>query len=170
MGSLKTAEKVLDILGSPISFGIWSAGLITSLVLLMTNFLPEKYLDRLHLEKFLNDYNLYILIVFVVSLVLIVTYFVSNKAFYEYMKKKQDDLSQDEDALAILFELYKHHPRAVNLSIYNQKVLLLQKYQLIKRVTDEAVVQDMTASKFPYVLKPEAERRMKELVAKESST
>lgn len=177
MVSLKTAEKVLDILGKPINFDILLASLLTSLALLMTNFLSEKYLVRFHLEKFLNNYNSYILIVFFVSLFLIVIHFGSkkrkeknDKAFNKYMKEEQDDLFQDEDALAILFELYKCHPRAVNLPIYNQKVLLLQQYQLITKATSQAVVTDMTDPKFPYILQPEAERRIKELVAKGSST
>ena len=86
------------------------------------------------------------------------------------MKKEQDDLFQDQDALAILSELYKYHPRAVNLPMYNQKVLLLQQYQLITKATSQAIVFDATDPEFPYILQPEAERRIKELVAKESST
>ncbi|UUC16006.1 hypothetical protein [Limosilactobacillus fermentum] len=54
---MKTTEKILDILGKPINFDILLASLLTSLALLATNFLPEKYLVRFHLEKFLNDYN-----------------------------------------------------------------------------------------------------------------
>lgn len=177
MVSLKTAEKVLDIFGKPINFDILLASLLTSLALLMTNFLSKKYLIRFHLEKFLNNYNSYILIVFFVSLFLIVIHFGSkkrkeknDKAFNKYMKKEQDDLFQDEDALAILSELYNYHPRAVNLPMYNQKVLLLQQYQLITKATSQAIVFDMTDPEFPYILQPEAERRIKELVAKESST
>lgn len=175
--SLKTTEKVLDILGKPINFDILLASLLTSLALLMTNFLSKKYLIRFHLEKFLNNYNSYILIVFFVSLFLIVIHFGSkkrkeknDKAFNKYMKKEQDDLFQDKDALEILSELYKYHPRAVNLPMYNQKVLLLQQYQLITKATSQAIVFDATDPEFPYILQPEAERRIKELVAKESST
>ena len=174
--SLKTAEKVLDILGKPINFDILLASLLTSLALIMTNFLSEKYLVRFHLAKFLNNYNPYILLVFFVSLFLIVIHFGSkkrkeknDKAFSKYVKEQQDDLFQDEDALAVLFELYKYHPRAVNLPMYNQKVLLLQQYELITKATTQAVVFDMTNPEFPYILQPEAERRIKELVAKESS-
>lgn len=113
---------------------------------------------------------------FFVSLFLIVIHFGSkkrkeknDKAFNKYVKKQQDDLFQDEDALAILSKLYKYHPKAVNLPMYNQKVLLLQQYQLITKATSQAVVFDMTDQEFPYILQPEAERRIKELVAKESS-
>lgn len=53
--SLKTAGKVLDIFGKPINFNILLASLLTSLALLMTNFLSEKYLVRFHLKKFLNN-------------------------------------------------------------------------------------------------------------------
>lgn len=173
---LKTADKVLDVLGKPINFDVLLASLLTSLALLMTNFFSEKYLVRFHLERFLNNYNPYILMVFFVSLFLIVIHFGSkkrkekkDKAFSEYIKKQQDDLFQDKDALVILDELYKYHPRAVNLPMRNQKVLLLQQYQLITRATNQAVVSDMTDPEFPYILQPEAERRIKELVAKESS-
>lgn len=77
--SLKTAGKVLNIFGKPINFDILLASLLTSLALLMTNFLSEKYLVRFHLKKFLNNYNSYILIVFFVSLFLIVIHFGSKK-------------------------------------------------------------------------------------------
>ena len=173
---MKTAEKVLDILGKPINFDVLLASLLTSFVLLMTNFLSGKYLVKFHLEKFLNNYNPYILLVFFVSLFLIVIHFGSkkskeknDKAFSKYMKKQQDDLFQDEDALAILLTLYKYHPRAVNLHMYNQKVQLLKQYQLITTATNQAAVFDVTDPEFPYILQPEAERRIKELVAKESS-
>ena len=76
---MKTTEKILDILGKPINFDILLASLLTSLALLATNFLPEKYLVRFHLEKFLNDYNPYILMVFFVSLFLIIIHFGSKK-------------------------------------------------------------------------------------------
>ncbi|WP_236701096.1 superinfection exclusion B family protein, partial [Lactobacillus delbrueckii] len=58
---------------------IYSCNWRTSLALLATNFLPEKYLVRFHLEKFLNDYNPYILIVFFGSLFLIIIHFGSKK-------------------------------------------------------------------------------------------
>ena len=61
---MKTAEKVLDILGKPINFDVLLASLLTSFVLLMTNFLSGKYLVKFHLEKFLNNYNPYILLLF----------------------------------------------------------------------------------------------------------
>lgn len=173
--SLKTTEKVLDILGKPINFDILLASLLTSLVLLMTNFLSEKYLVKFHLEKFLNNYNPYILLVFFVSLFLIVIHFGSKKrkekndrAFDDFLKKQQDELFEDEDALNILAQLYRYHPRAVKLPMYNQKVLLLEQYQLITKAISQAVV-NMSDPEFPYILQPEAERRIKkELIAEES--
>ncbi|WP_437123917.1 hypothetical protein, partial [Lactobacillus helveticus] len=61
---MKTLDKVIDVLGKPINFNIMLASLLTSLFLLATNFLPIKYLKRLHLEKFLDNYNYIVLIVF----------------------------------------------------------------------------------------------------------
>lgn len=61
---MKTVDKVIDILGKPINFKIMLALFLTSFFLLATNFLPIKYLKRLHLEKFLDNYNYIVLIVF----------------------------------------------------------------------------------------------------------
>ena len=54
---MKTLDKVIDVLGKPINFNIMLASLLTSFFLLSTNFLTIKYLERLHLEKFLDNYN-----------------------------------------------------------------------------------------------------------------
>lgn len=171
---MKTAEKILDILGKPINFDILLASLLTSLALLATNFLPEKYLVRFHLEKFLNNYNPYILIVFFGSLFLIIIHFGSkkrkekkDKAFNKYLIEQQDKLFEDEDAREILAQLYRYHPRALRLPMQNQKVLLLEQYQLITKATSQAMVDDMTDPKFPYVLQPEAEQRIKKELAAE---
>ena len=158
---MKTTEKILDILGKPINFDILLASLLTSLALLATNFLPEKYLVRFHLEKFLNDYNPYILMVFFVSLFLIIIHFGSKKR-----KEKKDKAFNDEDAREILAQLYRCHPRASKLPMQNQKVLLLEQYQLITKAASQAVV-DMTDPKFSYVLQPEAEQRIKKELAAE---
>lgn len=83
------------------------------------------------------------------------------------MIEQQDKLFEDEDAREILAQLYRYHPRALRLPIQNQKVLLLEQYQLITKATSQAMVDDMTDPKFPYVLQPEAEQRIKKELAAE---
>ena len=135
---MKTLDKVIDVWGKPINFNIVLASLLTSFFLLATNFLPIKYLKRLYLEKFLDNYNYIILIVFFVSFFLVVIHIsaqISKRkkdiAFNKFYYKQQDSLFQDEEALKILEKLYAIHPKAGWLHIYNQKVQLLEQYGLI---------------------------------------
>jgi len=164
---MKTLDKVIDVLGKPINFNIMLASLLTSLFLLATNFLPIKYLKRLHLEKFLDNYNYIVLIVFFVSFFLLVIHISSriakrkkDIAFNKFYSKQQDSLFQDEEALKILEDLYAEHPRAVYLYMYNQKVKLLEQYGLIAKATSQAIV-NMNNPHFPYILQPIAEEKLK---------
>lgn len=70
---------------------------------------------------------------------------------------------QDSQALEILEELYVHHPNAVWLPMYNQKVKLLDQYGLITKASNQAVVYDMSNPDFPYILQPIAEDRLKKM-------
>jgi len=164
---MKTLDKVIDVLGKPINFNIMLASLLTSFVLLATNFLPIKYLKRLHLEKFLDNYNYIVLIVFFVSFFLLVIHTSSriakrkkDIAFDKFYSKQQDSLFQDKEALKILEDLYAEHPKAVYLYMYNQKVKLLEQYGLITKATSQAVV-NMNNPHFPYILQPIAEEKLK---------
>ena len=56
------------------------------------------------------------------------------------MIEQQDKLFEDEDAREILAQLYRCHPRASKLPMQNQKVLLLEQYQLITKAASQAVV------------------------------
>lgn len=166
---LEKFNKFIDILGKPINFNLLLASFFTSLLLLVTNFFPLEYLERLHLEKFLDNYNFIVLIVFFVSFFLLVINFnirhTENKKDAEFEKiysKHQDELFQDEEALKILDKLYSKHPEAVYLPLYNQKVKLLEQYGLITKASNQALV-NMSNPKFPYILQPVAEDKLKDL-------
>lgn len=166
---MKTLDKFIDVLGKPINFNIMLASFLTSLFLLATNFLPIKYLKRLHLEKFLDSYNYIVLIVFFVSFFLLIIHFSARLskrkkdiAFQKFYSKQQDSMFQDRQALEILEELYREHPDAVRLPMYNQKVKLLEQYGLITKASNQAVV-NMSHPTFPYILQPIAEDRLKKM-------
>lgn len=164
---MKTLDKVIDVLGKPINFNIMLASLLTSFFLLATNFLPIKYLERLHLEKFLDNYNYIVLIVFFVSFFLLVIHISSriakqkkDIAFNKFYSKQQDSMFQDSQASKILEKLYVQNPNAVWLPIYNQKVKLLEQCDLITKATNQAIV-NVDNPCFPYILQPIAEERLK---------
>lgn len=164
---MKVLDKFVDILGKPINFNFLMASFLTSLFLLATNFLPASYLNKLHLEDFLDKYNYIVVIVFFVSFFLLVIHFTARRSkkkedakFNKYFSEQQDSLFQDDEALKILEELYSEHPQAVYLYMYNQKVKLLEQYGLIIKATNQAIV-NMNKPRFPYILQPIAEEKLK---------
>lgn len=164
---MKVLDKFVDILGKPINFNFLMASFLTSLFLLATNFLPASYLNKLHLEDFLDKYNYIVVIVFFVSFFLLVIHFTARRSkkkedakFNKYYSEQQDSLFQDDEALKILEELYSEHPQAVYLYMYNQKVKLLEQYGLIIKATNQAIV-NMNNPRFPYILQPIAEEKLK---------
>ncbi|MDN6034490.1 MAG: superinfection exclusion B family protein [Lactococcus lactis] len=166
---MKVLDKFVDVLGKPINFNFLMASFLTSLFLLATNFLPVQYLNKLHLEVFLDKYNYVVIIVFFVSFFLLVIHFTARRskkkedaAFNKFYSEKQDDMFQDYQSLEILEELYREHPDAVRLPMYNQKVKLLEQYGLITKASSQAIV-NMRRPTFPYILQPIAEDRLKKM-------
>lgn len=164
---MKVLDKFVDVLGKPINFNFLMASFLTSLFLLATNFLPAKYLNKLHLEVFLDKYNYIVVIAFFISFFLLVIHFTSKRskkkedaAFNKYYSEQQDRMFQDDEALKILEQLYAEHPQAVYLYMYNQKVRLLEQFGLITKATNQAVV-NMNNPHFPYILQPIAEEKLK---------
>ncbi|MFT9003197.1 MAG: super-infection exclusion protein B [Liquorilactobacillus hordei] len=162
-------DKVVDFLRKPVSFEVLVAAFSTSILLLAANFLPSSYLKKLHLETFLNNYNYVVLIFFFASFFLLIVR-ISKKiakkrkdsAFKKYYIEQQERLFQDPEAMSILKLLYSNHPSYVRLSIYNQKVHLLEQFGLISKAGVSAVMT-MDNPQFPYILQPIAEKKMKEL-------
>jgi len=166
---MKVLDKFVDVLGKPINFNFLMASFLTSLFLLATNFLPANYLNKLHLEDFLDKYNYIVVIVFFVSFFLLVIHFTARRSkkkedakFNKFYSDQQDSMFQDGQALEILEELYAQHPDAVWLPMYNQKVKLLDQYGLITKASNQAIV-DMSDPAFPYILQPIAEDRLKKM-------
>ncbi len=59
--------KILDFISKPISFTILFALFLTTLLLTSINFLPSKYLEKIHATKFLSDYGSIIFVLMVIS-------------------------------------------------------------------------------------------------------
>lgn len=143
---------------------------LTSFFIFLFNFLPEEILIRMKLLTFLNDYNYIVFICLVGSFFFLIIQGVmasikkkEDKKFGEYIKKQHEELFNDPDAYEILKYLYEHHPESVKLPIHNQKVKLLSQFELIVRVSNQTNVAfyEMDNPKFPYVLQPIAEERLK---------
>lgn len=89
--------------------------------------------------------------------------------FFEYFKENQDRLFNDEEALIILKKLYDNHPQAVQLSYLNQKVKLLQQFQLITPAVSSWETSAIDPH-MPYMLQPEAEKRIKDKLKNSKSS
>lgn len=167
---MKVLDKFVDVLGKPINFNFLMASFLTSLFLLATNFLPANYLNRLHLEEFLDKYNYIVIIVFFVSFFLLVIHFTArhsekkqDAALKKFYSEQQEKMFQDAQAMEILESLYAQNSQPSWLPIYNQKVKLLEQYGLIIKASNQAVIYDINNPSFPYILQPFAEDRLKKM-------
>ena len=167
---MKVLDKFIDVLGKPINFNFLIASFLTSLFLLATNFLPANYLNRLHLEEFLDKYNYIVIIVFFVCFFLLVIHLTArhskkkqDDAFHKFYSEQQEKMFQDAQAMEILETLYQQNPQAGWLPIYNQKVKLLEQYGLIIKAANQTVTYNISDPNFPYILQPFAEERLKKM-------
>ncbi|HDF0062274.1 MULTISPECIES: super-infection exclusion protein B [Staphylococcus] len=167
--------KILDFISKPISFTILFALFLTTLLLTSINFLPSKYLEKIHATKFLSDYGSIIFVLMVISFFILIIQLISlvikkiddirmKRAF----RKMQNDFFKDEESLEILEKLYKNHPEAVFLSYTNQKVKLLNQYGLITPAVSKWYSRASQLT-MPYILQPVAEEKMKQKHKKTST-
>lgn len=167
---MKTIDKIIDFLSNPLSYRVVIAAACTSGVLLGLNFLPLEYLKRMNLVQFFSKYGYIVLIVFLFSLFILIIQLGSitekkrkDKKFKKHFKQQQQDLLNDELAYSYLLQLYHSHPEPVLLPLYNQKVKLLEQYELITKATTQYPIYDprqLSNPKFPYLLQPYAEREV----------
>ena len=165
--------KIIDFLSKPINITIVIAVFLTSLFIFAFNFLPEEILIRMKLLTFLNDYNYIVFICLVGSFFFLIIQGVmsflkkkEDKKFNEYIQEQQEKLFNDPDAYAILKHMYEHHPHQVRLPIHNQKVKLLSQFGLIILTSTQTHVEfyeDVNNPKFPYILQPIAEEKLKKI-------
>lgn len=164
--------KIIDFLSKPINITIVIAVFLTSLFIFAFNFLPEEILIRMKLLTFLNDYNYIVFICLVGSFFFLIIQGVmsflkkkEDKKFNEYVQEQHEELFNDPDAYEILEYLYANHPEPVKLPIHNQKVKLLNQFGLIVRVSNQiqAAFYEMDNPRFPYVLQPIAEKKLKSM-------
>lgn len=167
---MEFAGKIIDFLSKPINISIVIAVFFTSFFIFLFNFLPEEILTRMKLLTFLNDYNYIVFICLVGSFFFLIIQGIlawfkkkEDKKMDEYIKKQHEELFNDPDAYKILKYLYEHHPDSVKLPINNQKVKLLSQFNLIILVSNQANVSlhEMDNPKFPYILQPVAESRLR---------
>lgn len=166
---MRVLKKIIDkILSSFSTISILIAINLTSLLLLLVNFLPNIYLERLHLVNFFNNYCFIVVIVFIISFFLSIwsgICFVhkkyQDKKFNEYYTNVQDDFFKDPEALKILYELHHASPDPVRFNMMNQKIKLLNQYGLITSATNTVAVTDINKPMVPYILQPIAEEKLK---------
>lgn len=165
--------KIIDFLSKPINISIVIAIFLTSFFIFGFNFLPEEILIRMKLMTFLNDYNYIVFICLVGSFFFLIIQGVmaflkkqEDKKRYEYIKEQQEKLFNDPNAYKILTHMYEHHPHQVRLPIHNQKVKLLSQFGLITLASNQTHVElyeDINNPRFPYILQPIAEERLKSI-------
>ena len=166
---LSVLKKIIEkILSSFSTMSLLIAVNWTSLLLLLANFLPNIYLERLHLANFFNNYCYIVVIVFIISFFLSIwsgICFVrkkyQDKKFNEYYTKCQDDFFKDPEALKILYELWQASPDPVWFSMMNQKIKLLKQYGLIANAANQVAVANINNPMVPYILQPVAEEKLK---------
>ncbi|MBV5134024.1 superinfection exclusion B family protein [Staphylococcus epidermidis] len=130
----------MEFISKPINFTVLLATFLTTSLLTGMNFFNESVLEKIHINK-----------------------------FFEYFKENQDRLFNDEEALIILKKLYDNHPQAVQLSYLNQKVKLLQQFQLITPAVSSWETSAIDPH-MPYMLQPEAEKRIKDKLKNSKSS
>ena len=168
--------KILEFISKPINFTVLLATFLTTSLLTGMNFFNESVLEKIHINKFLQNYGFIIFILLIASFFLLIVQVGAHiikkrkdKKFFEYFKENQDRLFNDEEALIILKKLYDNHPQAVQLSYLNQKVRLLQQFQLITPAVSSWETSAIDTH-MPYMLQPEAEKRIKDKLKNSKSS
>lgn len=165
-------SKIIENLLKPINFNVLVGFFLTCVLLFSFNFFPKKLLIRIRMWEFFNQYTYIIVIIMIVSFFLLVVQAFDkfrekrkDKKIAKYLKNEQDKLFNDPDAMYFLNLLYENHPNSVSLPIHNQKVKVLSQYKLIHQTSKKQVMTlyDMNNPKFPFVLQPYAEKKMKNL-------
>lgn len=161
----------MDFISKPINTAVLIGLFLTSAFIFLFNFLPEEILIRMNLLKFLINYNFVVFIVLVGSFFFLVIQLITialkrkeDKKIAKWIEQEQEKLFTDEYAYSILLYMYKYHPNPAQLPINNQKVKLLKQFELIQRTSNGVFVEGVEAlydPKFPFVLQPIAEKRLK---------
>lgn len=169
-------SKILDILVNPTNTVILASLTFASFSIFSLNFLPETIIERINLMNFLEKYSFISIIAFITLGTLLIGQLIfmlleknkgkkQRKKQQEHLKKVHEELFQDYDAQYYLLLLYINHPNAVELPLLNQKVNILFQYGLITQVTKQWMV-DQFDPRYPFVLQPFAEQRIKEDIEK----
>lgn len=170
-------SKIIDLLAKSRKTSTVIVIFLTSLLIALFNYFPEKILVKMKLLTFLNDYNSIVIIVLfgsfffliargIIGLYRKITKNIEKKRLIEERNKKHQELFDDPDAYKILKNVYEHHPNSVRLSINNQKVCLLSKYGLIVAVSNISqfeLYEDWNDTNLPFVLKPIAEEKLRSI-------
>lgn len=169
---MKNLDKLINILGSSVAFFFTLATFLSSLCLcLVGGLLPYSFLERIHYLDIYNKYGGNIFIVLIVSFFFLIVQSgmlilkrKRDRKFNKYFIKQQNNLLKDPDAIHILIYLYETHPNARRLPYNNQKVRLLEQFELIAKTMNTIYTDDVDNPLFPYILQPKAEEKIKEIV------
>lgn len=146
--------------------------MVTSFAWLLINFLlSPSDLKKLYIDVFLNRYGWTLPIVFMFTTISLMVGIISgslqknrDKQIDSQLTKIRDELLEDELALVYLNKLLDAHPNACELPFKNQKVILLERYELIVRVSSQQYIfnwNQLSNPTLPYVLQPIAEHKLK---------
>ncbi|EAA0242916.1 hypothetical protein A6C07_14490 [Listeria monocytogenes] len=164
---MKTFEKIIDFIANPLSLTVIIAIFLTSIVTFLGNFLPINMQKKFHLVDFYNSWNFIVLLTLLLSFFLIIVQVITlvrkkrnSRQFKKYMEETRNELINDPKVFSILKEMYENHPQPTLLPIYNQKVILLNQYELITRTTNSYPMDytNLHNPHMPYVLQPVAEK------------
>lgn len=167
--------KIIDFLSKPINMGVLIAVFLTSVVMFSLNFISEEILLRMKLLNFLDRYN-YIIFIFLIASFFVLVIQIIIISFNVFVKKskgrkiqknlriQREKLFNDPYAREILMHLYKSHPQPADLPYLNQKVKLLEQFDLIIRVNEVTLISPFETNNiyFAYVLQPIAEEMILE--------
>lgn len=173
---LKNKEFFTEIITKPIRYTVLIALILSiSGLLFAPVILPSNMSYVVGLINFLNKYSGILFTVLFISFFLFVAQLVSDG--YQFAKKKkniknikkiQTELYDDERVWAILLKLYYANGDSVYLVRSNQQVLLLEQYFMISRTSTTTFFSgyDLSEIEYPYILQPETERRIREILNK----
>lgn len=169
MENVPVLTKILDFIFKPMNFIIVIAIFLTSITVYLLNFLPEKILEIMKIEGFLEDFSFYIFLIVVITffLLLVQGIYLAGKKIKEYVgnrryKKHQKEVFQDEYCFKILEDMYEQHPQSMMFPEDNQCIKLLRQYNLIVRPHNTGIMTRMGSQRYHYVLQPETVKMIKQ--------
>lgn len=131
--------KAIEVLKLPLKY-IWAVAITTGLLL----FIPQAWLDRIHLTEFSDDHSTYIGAAFLVSTVLVLIHFTgqiwgwtAKKFYFRKMRRMRSDALNrlDPSEKAVLREFFIQAQSTLHLPIDHPTIAGLLAKGLLERVS-----------------------------------